>query len=217
MLVGDGIVLFAFLALTAFFAIPATRGIYLNANIQAPEILSFIKFAILATGGEIVARRMREKNYNLTTFGVLPKMIIWGILGVFVYWAFGIFSNGVPKVFPFLTEITSPVLRAILTAFATSLLMNLIFSPVLMLTHHVTDGIVTFNHGKFPFTKIIMVESLNRINWTRMWKFVYMKTIPFFWIPAHTITFLLPPEYRVLFAAVLSVILGLILGSVKAK
>ncbi len=38
------------------------------------------------------------------------------------------------------------------------------------------------------------------------------KTIPLFWIPAHTITFLLPEEFRVLFAAVLSVMLGVLLS-----
>jgi len=51
-----------------------------------------------------------------------------------------------------------------------------------------------------------------------MWNFIFKKTIPFFWIPAHTITFLLPAEFRVLFAAVLGIALGLILaiGSQKA-
>jgi hypothetical protein len=49
-----------------------------------------------------------------------------------------------------------------------------------------------------------------------MWGFVYKKTIPFFWIPAHTVTFLLPAEIRVLFAVVLSVVLGLLL-TISAK
>ena len=42
--------------------------------------------------------------------------------------------------------------------------------------------------------------------------FVFKKTIPFFWIPAHTITFLLPGQYQVLFAALLGVALGIILS-----
>ncbi|GAB1473896.1 hypothetical protein MASR2M69_13370 [Bacteroidota bacterium] len=41
-------------------------------------------------------------------------------------------------------------------------------------------------------------------------KFVVGKTIPLFWIPAHTITFLLPDTYKVIFAASLSIVLGLI-------
>ena len=47
--------------------------------------------------------------------------------------------------------------------------------------------------------------------------FVLMKTIPIFWIPAHTITFLLPSEYRVLSAAFLSIALGAILAFAKKK
>jgi hypothetical protein len=41
---------------------------------------------------------------------------------------------------------------------------------------------------------------------------VFKKTIPFFWIPAHTITFLLPADFRILFAAILGVALGIILA-----
>jgi len=41
---------------------------------------------------------------------------------------------------------------------------------------------------------------------------VFKKTIPLFWIPAHTITFLLNPDYQVLFAAFLSIVLGAILA-----
>ena len=42
--------------------------------------------------------------------------------------------------------------------------------------------------------------------------FTSKKTIPFFWIPAHTITFLLAPQYQVLFAALLGVMLGILLS-----
>jgi hypothetical protein len=44
-----------------------------------------------------------------------------------------------------------------------------------------------------------------------------MKTIPLFWIPAHTITFSLPPEYRVLMASFLSIALGGILAFAKRR
>lgn len=42
--------------------------------------------------------------------------------------------------------------------------------------------------------------------------FVVGKTIPLFWIPAHTITFLILGEYRVLFASTLSIALGVLLA-----
>jgi len=58
---------------------------------------------------------------------------------------------------------------------------------------------------------------LESIDWSRMWNFVFKKTIPFFWIPAHTITFLLPAQYRTAFAALLSVALGILLGIAGKK
>ena len=39
-----------------------------------------------------------------------------------------------------------------------------------------------------------------------------LKTVPLFWIPMHTVTFLLPAEYQVMMAAALSVALGVILS-----
>jgi hypothetical protein len=55
------------------------------------------------------------------------------------------------------------------------------------------------------------------INWQVHWHFVLKKTIPFFWIPAHTITFLLPDAWRVLFAAILGIMLGVILAMSAIK
>ncbi|MHB8087085.1 MAG: hypothetical protein ACYDH2_02435 [Anaerolineaceae bacterium] len=214
MLIGDLISILLTLAIAAFFAIPATRGLYVTANAAAPLLLAFIKFALLATGGEILAWRLKHKTYRLKGFGLLPKTLLWGIFGIIIYWAFGIFSGGVPKVFPFLASLPEPW-RNILTAFAISLFLNLIFSPVFMLTHHLTDRFITANQGRFPIRQFNMLTSLKGIDWDRMWGFVFTKTIPFFWIPAHTITFMLPSEWRMIFAACLSVFLGIILGSVN--
>ena len=46
---------------------------------------------------------------------------------------------------------------------------------------------------------------------------VFKKTIPFFWYPAHTITFLLPENRALLFAALLGVALGVILAVAARK
>jgi len=49
---------------------------------------------------------------------------------------------------------------------------------------------------------------------------VLFRTVLFFWIPVHTITFLLPEAFRVLFAALLGAVLGRILawaGSRQAR
>jgi hypothetical protein len=49
------------------------------------------------------------------------------------------------------------------------------------------------------------------------WGFVFKKTIPLFWYPAHTLTFLLPAEYRILFAALLGIVLGVLLSVASLK
>ena len=58
---------------------------------------------------------------------------------------------------------------------------------------------------------------MQNLNWKVQWGFVFKKTIPLFWFPAHTITFLLPGEMRVLFAALLGVLLGVILSIAARK
>jgi hypothetical protein len=211
MLIGDAVVGLLALGLVVFFLIPGTRSLYESAYGAAPILLSFIKFALLATGGEWIARRIKERSYSLKSFGILPKSLIWGVLGIFIYWSFLIFGNGVADAFSSLQSAETFGGRLLL-AFLTSLFMNLIFSPVLMLTHHLTDNHIRLNNGHFPLKGQSIQPLLATIDWQRMWGFVFKKTIPFFWIPAHTITFLLPSQYRVLFAALLSVALGILLG-----
>ena len=57
------------------------------------------------------------------------------------------------------------------------------------------------------------------IDWSAFVGFTLLKTVPLFWIPAHTVTFMLPSEYQVMMAAALSVALGvfLSLGNRKKK
>ncbi|QOX63818.1 Mpv17/PMP22 family protein [Anoxybacterium hadale] len=59
--------------------------------------------------------------------------------------------------------------------------------------------------------KITLSEVLDAADLKGFVTFVVCRTIPAFWIPAHTVTFLLPHEYRVLMAAMLSICLGAIL------
>ncbi|MBN2656885.1 MAG: hypothetical protein JXR86_07475 [Spirochaetales bacterium] len=188
-----------------FFIFEPTRDLYIQAYGKLPALISFLKFALLATSGEMLVLRIQKGTYLEKGFGLLPKMIVWGFLGVFIYMAFGIFSNGVPALFPM---IDSPFIRA----FLISLLMNVIFAPLMMLTHHLTDLHISRGGGKFSLTTFSPLSLLKEADWDKMWSFVFAKTIPFFWIPVHTVTFLLPSQYRTLFAALLSVALGLILA-----
>jgi hypothetical protein len=102
----------------------------------------------------------------------------------------------------------------VLRAFLISAIMNFTFAPVFMASHRITDVYIDrrYSGEKTPFSTII-----GEIDWGRFIKEIVGITIPLFWIPAHTITFLLPDQYKVLFAASLSIVLGLILSFAKMR
>lgn len=191
--------------------------------------MSFIKFGILATTGEIIGLRIRTGGYHIKNFGIVPRAIVWGLLGLAINMAFIIFATGTPAFMEYMGlsgavsafKSTNFSALHLFTAFCTSAAMNLIFAPVMMTIHKVTDEHITRTEGSFlKFLKPIKVRSIfNSINWDVMWSFVFKKTIPLFWIPAHTITFMLPSNYRVLMAAFLGIALGVILAvaSIKGK
>lgn len=201
-------------AVAAFLIIPQTHSVFVLATNAHPYLMGFVKFAILSIMGEYLANRLVHKNW-VKVKGVLVKMIIWGILGVMIVLMFTIFSQGVQgaagKGLLFIGDSwASPIIRAIYI----SAIMNLTFAPVFMATHRITDVYIdAYVAGKrMPVQNVI-----DSIDWPGFISFVIGKTIPFFWIPAHTITFLLPDEYKVIFAASLSIILGLILSYAKLR
>jgi hypothetical protein len=184
-------------------------------------IMSFIKFAILATFGECIGLRITKGIYNKKGFGIIPRAIVWGFLGMGISMAMTIFSIGVPA---FLEKMGLQNATAIFKgdfsilkifiAFCISIIMNTIFAPVFMTFHKITDIHITNNGGTIRgFFKPIKFEQIfSTLDWKRQWNFVFKKTIPLFWYPAHTITFLLPQNFQVLFAAILGIILGLLLA-----
>ncbi len=183
-----------------------------------PLVASFIKFAILATWGESIGLRIRTGRYNYKGFGLLPRAVVWGFLGMGIYMAFVIFSQGTPA---FLNAVVPGLgnYHIVLTAFAISTAMNLIFAPVMMTLHKITDTHIINNSGRLAglLKPIPFVHILKTMDWQTHWNFVLKKTIPLFWIPAHTITFLLPEQFRVLFAAILGIVLGVILAFANKK
>lgn len=189
---------------SAFFIYEPLRSLYLLAYTNCPITVSFCKFALLATSGEMLVHRIKKGSYYNKQFGLLPKMIVWGFLGISIYFAFAIFSTGVTSLFH-----TGGI--PLLNAFLISIFINVIFAPLMMLTHHLTDLHITNEGGRFPMKTFSPLNLLKSADWDKMWSFVYKKTIPFFWIPAHTVTFLLPSQFRTLFAALLSMALGLLL------
>jgi len=205
-------------------------------NPQYWVITSFLKFALLATMGEVIGLRIKTGQFNAPGFGIAPRAIVWGFLGITIKLAFDIFAIGIPGFLEKSCSIsgvadamkTKDIFDAIenglggtrlLAAFCISAAMNLIYAPVMMTFHKITDTHIVDNGGTVGglFKCIKMGDIMSRINWNVQWNFVFKKTIPFFWIPAHTITFMLAAEYRVAFAAVLGIALGVILSYAAIK
>lgn len=206
--------------LASFIFIPPVTDGYLQFNKEHGMIMSFLKFALLATLGEVIALRIRSGSYSAPGFGLIPRMMVWGFLGLAINLSFNIFATGGPAFLAYMGLNSAPDAMKggfsalkLLDAFTISATMNLIFAPVMMTIHKITDTHIIATGGSLKgfFSPIPVASIFKNMNWDVMWNFIFKRTIPFFWIPAHTITFLLPAEFRVLFAALLGIALGLIL------
>ena len=189
-------------------------------------VMSFLKFAVLATMGEMLGLRISTGNYYFKGFGVLPRAIVWGFFGMVINMAIIVFSTGVPAFAVYLGMDDAREVFAgpmswgkVGLAFAVSVTMNSLFGTVFMTFHKITDTHILQHGGSLRalITPIQMGKIIKNLNWDVQWNFVFKRTIPLFWFPAHTITFLLPSEARVLFAALLGVALGVLLAVAARK
>lgn len=223
----DLLLLGAVLAIVlTFVAFPVVTETYNQLNQTHGMWMSFLKFAVLATLGESIALRIRAGVYNTKGFGLLPRAIVWGFLGLTIKMAFVIFATGTPVFLQYLGfENASQVMKEgfsaqkLFVAFSISAALNLIYAPVMMTLHKITDMHIIAQGGTLKgfFQPIAFRSIFNRFDWDTQWNFVFKKTIPFFWIPAHTLTFLLPEQFQVLFAALLGIALGVLLSIKSGK
>ena len=142
---------------------------------------------------------------------VLRKIITWLIrmfvVPLVVFTAvFALFGAGIPALMQkgLLCTADNASFNNVLRAFFTSFFMNMIFAYPMMLAHEYFNEVI--NRKKF----IGGGEFLSSIN-AHIWGSFIPKTILYFWVPAHTITFLLPENYRVLASARLALVLGFLL------
>ncbi len=209
-----------------FFVFDGVYQFYTSFNAEHGLIMSFIKFALLATFGESLGLRIKKGVYNEKGFGLIPRAIVWGFIGVLIKIAFIIFTQGTLAFLSYVGMKDAAVIYAggftaqkLLIAFCISSFMNLIFAPVFMTLHKITDTHILNNGGTLRgfFSPLKFGEIFTNLNWSVQYNFVFKRTIPLFWIPMHTITFLLPAEWQVLFAAFLGVALGVLLSIASIK
>ena len=215
------IVVIIVILLIPFFVFPCVYEYYEKLSIKHGLMMSFLKFAILATFGECLGLRITQGVYSKKGFGLMPRAIVWGFLGMIISMAMTVFSSGVPVFLEKMgLENASEIIKGdfcnskLLIALCISLTMNTLFAPIFMTFHKITDTHIVENGGTLYgfFRPIKMKKIISNLDWKRQWDFVFKKTIPLFWYPAHTITFLLPQHFQVLFAAILGIVLGLLLA-----
>jgi hypothetical protein len=213
------LILFAIIA--PFVIIRGAYDFYADTYAKYPFLLSFLKFAILATFGELIGLRIRTGLYIKKDFGVLPRAIVWGFLGMTIQAAFLIFGSGAPGLLEFIgfspasDYMIGPLSWGkVLSAFSISFFLNIFYAPVLMTAHRISDIHIENTGGTVRglFSKMDVVAIIRSIDWNMHYNFVLKKTIFLFWIPAQTINFLMPEELRVLIAAIYGIILGVILA-----
>jgi len=209
---GD-IIWLAILAVIATLLIyPSTHAVFITLTTAHPYLMGFIKFFILASMGDWLGARIVTGEW-IKPKGAIYKSVLWGIFGMGITLSFTIFNAGANA------ALANGLLPGngyqIVSAFFTSFIMNLTFGVTLMGVHRFTDTYIDllFNNGAKPSVD----EVIKNMNLDNLIKFVYAKTLPLFWVHAHTIVFMLPPVYRVMAAAALGIALGGILSFAKKK
>ena len=169
-----------------------------------PYLMGFLKVGLLATFGEMM--KMRGKTGSWKVPRLPARFFVWGLTGLLFTFVFALFAKGVGTMMG--TSLWPIGVKGeasgFLFALTTSVWMNLIFAYPMMLGHEWCNEVI--NKKRFVGGEEFL-ESVNK----HIWGSFIPKTILFFWIPAHTVTFCLPPDYRVLMSAVLSLALGFIL------
>jgi len=167
--------------------------------VQAHPVLSAaLQFALLGTLGELLSGWLRGgRVLPCTRAQLLGKVIGWALLGVLIKAGFVMMQGAAAAL------LERGLLPAALAgnpwrALLVSVVTNFFFGPQMMFFHRLCDNVILRQRNW---------TGLERAWWTLIW----------FWIPAHTITFLLPAHFQVGLAALWSVALGLILGLSSRK
>lgn len=161
---------------------------------QYPWLSAALQFAVLGTLGEVVAASARNRVFALpcSPARLALKVVAWAVLGLVIKAGF-VGMKGFTEALLAREVLPAWCAAGVGHALALSVLTNVFFGPQMMAFHRWEDNLI-----------------LGRRDWAgmdRAWR-----TLIWFWIPAHTITFSLPRDYQIGLAAVWGLVLGIILG-----
>lgn len=194
-----------------FFGLAAAACLVWPAGFAAvtrdhPFAMGFLKFALLATFGEYLKRRMAAGRWTGDPAAtLLSRAAGWGLFGAWFAMVFPLFSAGVDAL---VAQSLWPAGPPLWIAFSKSLWINVLgcFGWTMMLAHEwLNASIAASRPAALPAFGASLDPAVwfGKIPWTILW----------FWLPAHTVTFSLPGEWRILAAAGLSVALGFLLSA----
>jgi hypothetical protein len=157
-----------------------------------PIYSAMIQFAVLGTFGDIISKWMQQGKfflpYKLNI--IFLKMLEWAIIAITIKYAFVGYQGFVDSLVAYHLL---PELGLFGRALSVSVAMNLQYGLFLVIFHRFLDNLIAKQN-----------------NWNNIDKGMF--SLIWFWIPAHTITFMLDKPYQIGLAAVWSVVLGIILG-----
>jgi hypothetical protein len=159
-----------------------------------PMLSAAVQFGLLGTLGEYVSSWFKTKKFSLncTWLQLILKIIAWAFLGLIIKYGF-IGMKGFAGALVEGGLVPSVLHSGLGLAFLISVITNILFGPQMMLFHRLEENLIMKSKG---------YEGME----------VALKSLIWFWIPAHTITFALPKVYQIGLAACWSVVLGVILG-----
>lgn len=207
----DFFFIFSLFAMGVLVYSESNNFIYLTTTY--PIISSFIKFSILATMGELLAKRIVDNKWKFIGSHLFERAFVWGFLGIVISYIFDIYSSGIDFLISKNKLFVISGYEKVSSAFWASFWMNMIFGFPMMIFHRVTDMLIDRRSflKRWPFMKV-----WQDIDWKNMWGIV-APTIVWFWIPVQTIVFCLPAHFRIIVAAGLSMCLGVILSFARKK
>lgn len=209
---GDYIWIAALAACIMILVIPSSREVFMTFSKLHPYVAGFIKFFILATMGDLLGTRFVKGNYVIPK-GVVYRAMVWGFMGMMISLVFTVYMEGAGAaqragILPLKNSNFSQ-------AFFGSTIMNLTFGPMLMAFHKFMDLLIDLKYENVK--NVTLSKLVDKVDWHTLVEFSFARACVFFWIPAHTIVFLLPNQYRVLASAFLSIALGILIAISKKE
>lgn len=193
------------------------RGEFVEATKRWPYPMGFLKLFVLGTFGTMIKNRLRTGSYWKVPH-LLGEAVIWGIWGMWFTLIFPLCAGGTEAVITkhlwpewTITLGFLPWKPNLWLAFSQSLMINILsgYAFMMMIVH----GWLSSALAKKVLNPVLYLSGLD----FGFWGSFVPKSIFVFWLPAHTITFLLPPEFRVVSAALLAIVLALLISFGQKK